>query len=204
MKRYKKVLLGDIWFWAALATLVTALATGAALTPQDWPAMKVVILVGVVVGFWLMGLAAVLNTIRRKPDFEVCLSGGRSLVVWTDGIKEVEPGLIRAAITHFIRTVSTTTTFTLDQLEDMLDGSGIEFRKGLLTWRGLGFVMEGKEGLQKGKWMAVHWRGSIKDSAFFHELCHMLDEVVRNHYDPKHEDSLLWGLEHQLNKTFQS
>jgi len=84
----------------------------------------------------------------------------------------------------------------VNMLRDMLKDSRIEWSPKKVSWVArYGAVMD-KEGLQKGKGVMVHLDltyGTIAKSALFHELIHMVKEVVlQQDPDAKHEDKAWW------------
>jgi hypothetical protein len=83
----------------------------------------------------------------------------------------------------------------------MLRGARIEWSSKPITLVGRFWSVRDKAGLQQGKGVMVHWQGSVLTSALFHELHHMVDEIIlKRGPDYKHEDKEWWDLVPELKR----
>ena len=82
----------------------------------------------------------------------------------------------------------------------MLYGSGIEWQRELISRISKsGWAVTDKTGLQQGKNIAVQWQGSFIKSALYHELLHMVDEMILlRKPDYKHENKKYWAMVNEL------
>jgi len=89
---------------------------------------------------------------------------------------------------------------TKSALCKMLYGSGIEWHvEPISLFSKSGWAVQDKAGLQQGKNIAVQWQGSYIKSALYHELLHMVDELVLLRApDYKHENKRWWALVNEL------
>ena len=76
----------------------------------------------------------------------------------------------------------------------------------IVQWSPVVIDLEGKRylGLQLDKWMVVVLYKELNDTAFFHELLHVVDKNVYNIDDVKHEDEEWWACEEILNEIYYS
>lgn len=89
-------------------------------------------------------------------------------------------------------------------IEDMLKSANIEWRKGPITQIGRGWILKKVYGFQIGYTMAVQWFENISDSAFVHELAHMVDEIVlKRTPDWKHERQDTWKTVDEINSILR-
>lgn len=206
MKRFKRVLVGDVLWWGLLVVLFVGMSLGAALTPQEWDWVKVVFLLVIPLGVVTIATAAVTSTVFASPDFDVVITFGElkipsvTATVWTNNVEK------HAALRDDLRVALK--IFVLEYHDPAsaaraLDGMTIEFTPEPIKVWGRWSYEEGKAGLQKGKSIIVHWKGSLSKSALMHELLHVVDEMVRKGYDPEHADSAFWEQELELNLKLQ-
>jgi hypothetical protein len=86
----------------------------------------------------------------------------------------------------------------------MLKGAQIQWSRGLISSIGLGWKVKDKAGLQSGRCIKVHWPGMIKHSALFHELHHMVDEIVFGREpDYEHQRTKWWELIKKLKDDYE-
>jgi hypothetical protein len=77
----------------------------------------------------------------------------------------------------------------------MFDGAKIHWRKDKTTMFRRYWKCVDKSGLQDGKECIVHWPGGVIQSALFHELIHMIDEVIlKRAPDYAHKNMHWWEL----------
>jgi hypothetical protein len=190
----RPTLLVDWLTWLGLPVLVTALSVGAIITPQDWPAIKVAILAVTVWTFWLVGLLALWMRWRARPTYE--LTGGTQ--VWTNGID-----VPRAAMETAVRAVIDRLPLLVDHrvegpaLESMFAIARVEFVRGPI-------LLGDHEvaGWQRGPYMRVRWLGGLHENAFFHEVIHMVHDVVlRSNPDYRHSLHIWWSACAELHKS---
>ncbi len=87
--------------------------------------------------------------------------------------------------------------------EDMFKAlQGVELRwyDGPITISGLGWILKGKAGVQKGKFIGVQWLGLYSKSALAHEFLHLIDEYIFHRYDPTHGNVEYWAQVEVLNR----
>lgn len=184
----------DVAVFGGLPLLFTGLGVGAWLTPQEWPVPGVVILLAVIWGAWAIFGIFLWQRWRSKPDFE--LSNGA--VVWTGGISEITAERVEAAIKFFIAKAAEKTGTVESAVSEMCSKLRIEFVDGRVSWGGLAY-----NGIASGFRVKVNWLGGFKKNAFFHELIHVLQEMVLNKpRDYDHEDSVLWSLVGEMKREF--
>jgi len=206
MKRFKRVLVGDVLWWGLMVVVFAGMAIGAAFTPQEWDWVKIVFLVAIPLGVVVVATAAVTSTVFASPDFDVVISFGElkipsvTATVWANDVEK--HAALRSDLMVAIK------IFVLEYHDPAsaaraVDGLTIEFVPDPIKVWGRWSYEEGKAGLQKGKSIIVHWKGSLGKSAFMHELLHVVDEIVRKGYDPEHADSAFWEQELELNSKLQ-
>jgi hypothetical protein len=189
-KRFKSFFfIFDMIFFSVLILLVIAANIGAFLTPQDWDVVKVLALTIPSAGLIALCFYGIIPYFLNKPTFEIEKYG---MAVWaeTDVTKET----VEKACDHFVAVVSK--ELGLDATAAISD-SFIEFHSHKVSMIGVGWIVSDKMGLQQGKGIKVAWLKtctSIDNTAFYHELGHMLDEFHFNRYDPKHENAPFWSI----------
>jgi hypothetical protein len=202
----------DFILYGGLALL--ALVAGTIFLMYAEAAGAIVSIVGMTLGFVVVAVVVFFRWFRSQPDFYEDTYG---IAVWTDGISVLKqpagkdnfkrvvdlfvtelPGLIKK---HMAPTAPEQIIESSD-LSRMLYQSRVEFRKEKLTvFSKLGWSVKDKAGLQQGKGIMLHWTGSIAGSALFHELLHMVDEVVlKRGPDYRHTNQEWWRMVVELKR----
>jgi hypothetical protein len=221
-------------FWVVTLLIYLVMIILVVVTWNAWDTTTRVIAVLGMLTFGGLALAMLCRRWLSRPDFITKHGTG----IWTGGIKEITPGLMEEALDYYLagmlclrQSSDPATIFipltslngsldkfiltgTRKDLEDMLDGANIEWRKNLVTisWRLLFFCLFFPShtyksiracDLQRGKSMVVQWQGSIAKSGFFHGLQHMTDEVVLGELpDSDHVDSFWWHVADKFDREF--
>ena len=190
----------DIVLYGGLAVVSVGAAVWAGLTPQEWNVGKIVALIAVPVAFVALALIVILGKLFSRPDYHT----KQGVAVWSvngrpnkhqmdaafELLIDTLPGLYKdpGAITSLM-------------LEHLVKGVKVEWRdKPLTVFSRYGWAVKDKAGLQQGKAIMVHWQGSITDSAFYHEMGHMIrQEVLCKPIDYKHEDTDWWTMMAAIN-----
>lgn len=209
MKSRRRVLIGDMIFWVGLSLLATFLSAIAPITPQEWDAVKLGLLIGVPAGFWSMTITIYIKYRVAKPDYIIKLFPENLLTGMTETIEiGIWWGDISAPIVPVEAAVQNVITYFPEigdvdrrSVIEAFDQVTIEFRQDPIKIWGRWSFEDPKAGLQKGKSVIVHWPQDkgITETALVHELLHLVDELVRKRYDPKHEDSAWWEIEGTVN-----
>ena len=183
--------------------LFTAAGIGAWLTPQEWNAPKIGIMVAVVWASWLIAFLFFWARYRAKPDF--ALASG--IVVWTGGISAVTPERVEKAVAFFVVKAAAKLGIVDTQLREALNALRVEFVDGRVWWGEKAY-----NGLAKGFGVKVNWgagakrEGDVpgfKRNAFFHELAHVTQEqVLKKPPDYQHTDAPLWDLVSEMKREF--
>lgn len=189
MRKY--IPLKDILLYGGLATvaiicMIYVLITIEGRAVGEWIAILVTT-VGSVGGT----VAVFLMCYMSKPDFVT----KQGTLVWHDRIGVVL-AQVEDVLAFFITVLPTLKSeVTKKQLEDMLKDARIEWSRKKVSWVSRYGAVLDKAGLQKGKGVMVHYTGSLIESALFHELIHMVKEVVlKQDPDAKHEDKAWWKI----------
>jgi len=160
-----------------------------------------------VVGHTVMGAATaafisvaavvLLKRYTSRPDY----IDNHGVAVWTGGVHVLRddlrvyrvmqffaqrlPALMVAEFPAYLHGNAVTT----ESILNMYYGMRIEWRrKPLNVMSRWGWTMKDKAGLQQGKGVKLHWKGSVVDSALYHELLHAVDELIlQQPPDYKHE-----------------
>jgi len=201
----------DVVFFGGLCLLYTIVGIWAILTKQEWSAAKITVLVlswGSFVGITLMYF---FKKWMARPDFIT----KHGTAVWSDNIARLTPGLMERALDRFLDVMEKEQQkATRDELEDMLSRTGIEWEVGKVSiWVGR-YELKNKAGIQWGFRLLVQWKGTIAESALYHELLHEVNECIVlpkmpqekqmdfRLKDVRHEDPDWWRLEGVLADTF--
>jgi len=94
---------------------------------------------------------------------------------------------------------------TTGDLINMLNQSCIEFSAKKLSMFSIGWSIKDAAGLQQGKSVRLHCQGSMVKSALYHELQHMVDEVILHCIpDYSHSRKDWWALTDKLKEIATS
>lgn len=188
----------DIVLYGGLALVSTAGSLWAAFTPQEWTVGAIVAAIAVPLAFIIVASVVIGGKLLSRPDYEV-----HGMAVWQDGVSGINMKVrMDKAIQHFVDTFPDIAQahgfdgrIQTEVLNRLLDGSRCEWRTRRLSivsrW---GWSVKDAAGLQSGRSIMVQWLGSITDSAWHHELGHMVrQKVLGKDIDYQHEDEKWWA-----------
>ena len=137
--------------------------------------------------FIFIAIVVLLKKYKSRPDY----IDNHGVSVWTDGIQVLRDDLrVYRAMQFFAQRfpVLIAAELTLHSQEQAVTSAQIirMYDKMQITWRRKplnvmsrwGWTMKDKAGLQQGKSIMLHWKGSVTDSALYHELIHAVDELL--------------------------
>jgi len=155
-------------------------------------------------GFLIVFIVVFFRWESSEPDYIT----KHGTAVWTDGLPIIDRERMEQALDFYIRKLpsyASQVEISTEQLEYMLKGAQIEWSRKKISAIGIGWQVKDKAGLQSGKAIKVYWSGSIVNSALYHELHHMVDEIVIGlPPDYKHERTGWWSIIPALKKDFGS
>lgn len=200
----------DWLLYGGLALVAVVGAVIAAITPQYWDTGKILVLILVPAAFVVVASIVLISKYWSRPDF----ISKHNISVWTDGIAidkdqferltyvfvRILPALIQ---TYIPKEDEDRRSLSTGALRAMLHNARVEWRKKPITLLSrLGWSVKDKAGLQQGRGVMLHWTGSIVSSAYYHELLHMVDEVIlKREPDYAHRDVNWWGLVAHLKRA---
>ena len=152
-------------------------------------------------GFFVVFLVVIFKWYFSTPDYTT----KQGTAVWTDGLKIIDKGRMETVLDFYIKNLSKYAPYDVSpvRLEYMLKNSNIEWSRKSVSGIGLGWLVKDKAGLQSGKYVKLHWTGSIVRSALYHELHHMVDEIILGVTpDYKHERIEWWSVIEKLKNDF--
>jgi hypothetical protein len=120
--------------------------------------------------------------------------------IYRGELKEITIILMENSLDFYInRLPELTPNITEAQIRFALKNSRIEWYNAPIPC----YASEkGCAGLQQYKLIMVEWKLALYKSAFFHEIHHMMDELLWDNFDYVHENSW-WSLIPQLNEEFK-
>lgn len=167
----------------------------------------VLALLATTTGFVVVAFVVIIRWYVSEPDYTEDTYG---VSVWTDGIWQLGSTAgrinLKKALDVFVKKLPSLITKLLPEtapeqmvtsgdLSAMLYSSRLEFRDKKLGTAGIGWSVKDAAGLQQGRGIMLRWQGSLVRSALFHELFHMVDEMIlRMAPDYKHERNEWWAL----------
>jgi len=175
-----------LFTFGGIALIITGLAIGAVLTPQEWEAPGIVLMIAVPTIMWGIAVAAVLIKWFRRPDW---VDPDGEWAVWTNGV-EVTKADVARAILYFADNFPTYTAeegVTPTSVREAFYGARIEFHPKPII-----YGIRKYNGLQRGKWLAVNWLGGFHKNAFFHEGLHLIDELVLKREPDRNHEYVDW------------
>lgn len=189
----------DIAVYGGLALLSVAASLLAVLTPQEWTNGKIVLAVATPLVFVVLAVIIVSGKWSKRPDYIL----GSGVAVWTAGDKRPHLQCMTNAIAHFAISAS---GLVCDHktMKKFLFGICVEWTTKRVGMIGYGWKVTDKAGLQSGKHIKLQWTGSIKESALFHELGHMVQELILKRPTPdyKHEDPF-WNIISEIERSYE-
>jgi hypothetical protein len=157
----------------------------------DGRAVPISIMGAVALAFGLLFGIMVYQWYKSCPDYIT----KHGIAVWTNNISGVHRILLEYAIDVFLEEFPKQyTVATVDLLKQMLKDSAIEWNTTPVSWLSVGWNVRDKAGLQSGKHIKVQYLGDIGKTALFHELAHMVHEIVVGYIiDYRHDqDTQIW------------
>jgi len=171
----------DILVYGGLGLFAVIAAIIAFVTPQEWDAAKLGILIGVCGGMLVLCIVVLLSKALRRPSY--ITKQGVAVYAVNEGTLQDKTNWspteldVVDALDFFVRNLPRYLPEVHENdLINMLKDSVVEFQEKPVGAIGIGWLVKDKAGLQQGKAMLVQWPGTIARSAFFHELMHMVDE----------------------------
>jgi len=204
----------DILMFGGVALFFLIVTIGAILTKQEWPWAKILVLT--VVDMAGVGICALyfIKKWMARPDYVT----KHGVAFWTNGVDDATKELMEKALDHFIEQIQIEGhQFNIPEasLREMLARTGVEWNSGRVSLITTRYELTDKAGIQHGYRLLVQWRGSIADSAFYHELLHEVNEFIRlprlktneemvefRLEDIQHLESEYWRLDGALQPNF--
>lgn len=168
----RSFLIVDWLIWIGPPVLVTGLAIGAWLTPQDWPVAKIAVLATTVWMFWVVGALAMWHRLKAQPTFTLACGAD----VWTNGLKAIT----KEACERAVNAVCERLPVMLPNHRLEPEGLRVMFGQARIEFVRLPYLLGDQRvaGHQRGNYMRVAWLGGFQHNAFVHESIHMIHEVV--------------------------
>lgn len=193
-------------FFGGLALLALAAATWVSCYEQ--PVGALIAAWATAAGFLGVFLAVFIGWLIKRPSFVV-----HGVAVWNGGVRLIHQHLMREALEFYTRRLPELAheydlpekhLINISNLTCMFPGARIEWTKKPITIIARFWKVKDKNGLQQGKGVMVRWMGSLSQSALFHELHHMVDEIIlKRGPDYKHENRPWWDLVPILRREFE-
>lgn len=196
----RKILLIDLLLYGGLALVSVVVSIIAALTPQEWPAGKILVLGLVPSAFVAVALVVFLSRIFTKWDYKTT----QGCYVWSSKSGQPSPITVNSMLDFFEKElpklcVTYAPMITENILKFTLPDVRIEFRDKPLGLCGIGWLVKDKAGLQQGTGIMVYWTGPESIATLYHELLHLVDEEICGKApDYKHEDIVWWSFADKL------
>ena len=193
MKKHRWIPWIDVIIFAGVPMLFTVAVIASLFFEQLWPPAKIGIAIAVPMMAWAIFGALIFQKWKARPSFTL-VSGTR---VWVANGIDVTAADVASALTLYANRVARAhTRLDLQTVLSMLGCARIEFRSGSIG---------GKNGLQKGNGIIVNWLGGFGGNATFHELHHMVDELLLGvPVDYKHERAAWWDLVGDIKRAWMS
>ncbi len=189
----------DFVLYGGLALLSVVLAL---VFVWDTEVGGVVALLATTLGFVTVAVVVFFRWFLSQPDFVIDQYG---VYVWTGDLNHLKTDTAKERLTEvldlFVRALPEfikkempencpEQMVTSSDLSQMLYESRIEFCRNKITlFSKFGWTVKDKAGLQMGKGVMVRWTNSFIKSALYHELFHMVDEIIlKRSPDYKHEE----------------
>lgn len=166
----------DVAFWGGLCVLLTALAVGAMLTPQDHvvPPIGWIILWSAIGGVWLVSIGYFVWRWSWIRNLRFVLEPPGFVVGWSDSRYAVAPEEVQALYEDLIARLRP--EFPL--AEAALRGCIVWFREpSWLQDQRPGALQRRVAGVQDGQYIMVGWTANLKDGALRHELAHRVLQI---------------------------
>jgi hypothetical protein len=143
-------------------------------------------------GIAALGVIVIIGiyTIGNAPSYYT----KHDVAVWTNGINQITKDLMEAALDTYIERVCLhRPDIKKEALLDMYSRMMVVWFTDTVGAVGIGYSLHDKEGLRGGYVIHLHWTGSVTSSALFHEVHHMVDDVILHKpSDYQHTDKAWW------------
>ncbi len=202
---FKYVRIPDVLLHGGLSLLAVGVFVAALVT--DTPTPGVVVAALSAAGFILVAVAKFLQCDNEQPKYKT----KQGTFVYSDvetvfGSTVPPPDEMELALEFFAYTfpqlaiespylTGAEQAISQPEILRMFDGAHIRWRRGRISMFRKYWRCVDKSGLQDGKECIVHWPGGVIQSALFHELIHMVDEIIlQRPTDYAHTNSHWWEL----------
>jgi len=167
----------DLITFGGISLFAIVVTIGAFLTKQEWNAVKVVILLSATGGMVGLSLLYFFKKWMTRPTFVT----KHGTAVWTNDIPRLDQALMEKALDHFIVRMRQEVPEVVKEAElrTMLARTGIEWQSGRVSLITTRYELKDKAGIQHGYRLLVQWKGTIADSALYHEMLHEVNEFIR-------------------------
>jgi len=185
----------DLLVFGGSILVVSAATLLAIFTEQSWDVSKILALVSVYVATISIDLTFLFKGYFSEPDF-VTKHGTKVWVgkcsVFIDDMNDIldfYTEKLPQLCNKFLITITST------DLRKMLNNASIVLSDKPLSVIGIGWQIREAAGLQRGRQIIVYLKDGLIESALFHELHHMIDEIILGvKPDYKHERTQWWNL----------
>jgi len=189
----------DLLVFGGSILVVSAVTLLAVFTDQSWDITKILVLACVYIVTVLIDLIFLFKGYFSKPDF-ITRHGTK---IWIgkcpisvgdmndilDFYIERLPKLCKVSELAYPRSI------TVSTLQQMLNNASIVWSDRPPSVIGIGWCIKEAAGFQRGKQILLHFKDNLLESALFHELHHMIDEIILGvKPDYKHERTQWWNL----------
>ncbi len=185
----------DLLLYGGLIVVSIVSVIIALCTDQEWPVEKILVISTIPTAVVVVSLIILLKKLLSRPDFTTRYG----VAVWCNDIEKIDNQLMDRAVQFYINEMVVRALVKEDELLSMFQGATVEWRKKPIGMYGIGWAIKEAAGAQQGKSVVVHWKGTIRGSALFHEFHHMVDEtILKKPIDYKHEDKKWWAIIDQM------
>lgn len=149
----------------------------------------------VVSAFIAVAVTVVWGKLASRPNFIT----RHGVAVWTGGIEEITQQMVEQAFIDYALLMDNVTidgiTITREKLYAMYEKVMVEWSGARVSSIGNGWFIKDAAGLTKDFGILVWWPGSIRSSALFHELHHIVwREILGKQPDYDHKEVAWWRL----------
>lgn len=198
------------WFNFILYGALALLALGAAtwVSCYEQPVGALIAAWATAAGFLGVFVVIFFQWFLKRPDYIVC-----GAAVWTAGIRYLRQPHMDDALWFYITRLPELLAdanlpgyeqVTESKLTCMLAGARVEWTDRSISIATRFWTIRDANGLQQGRDVMVRWMGGIASSALFHELHHMVDEMILERGpDYAHANKAWWDLVPLLKRGFE-
>lgn len=136
----------------------------------------------------VLGISVLLQGVLAGCGEEPTFYTAQGTAIWTHDQDEVTEESISSALELFTESVSV--NFGENDVRSMLRRASVEFTTNPIEYAG-----EQYAGLQHGLFAQVYWLGGVGTNSLYHELMHMLLEMVlHREADLDHSEKKWWDM----------